>query len=52
MLNALEYLREGWFGSLMHAHYDLAYVALVNTILTFAGLSLVRQAQQLDTSDE
>jgi len=51
MLNALEYLREGWFGSLMNAHYDLGYVATVNAVLTFAGLSLVRQTQ-LDTSDE
>jgi|SRR5579884_2703257 len=50
MLNALEYLREGWFGSLMHAHYDLVYVASVNSVLTLVGLSLVRQSQ-LDTSD-
>lgn len=51
MFNALEFLREGWFGSLMHAHYDVGYVAAVNSVLTFAGLSLARQAQ-LDTSDE
>lgn len=51
MLNALEYLREGWFGSLMNAHYDLPYLAVVNSVLTFAGLSLVRQAQ-LDTSED
>ena len=43
-LNALEFLREGWFGSLMHAHYDVPYVAMVNLVLTFCGLSLVRQA--------
>jgi hypothetical protein len=35
----------------MVAHYDIPYVAVVNSLLTFAGLSLVRQAQ-LDTSDE
>lgn len=51
MLNALEYLREGWFGSLMHAHYDLAYVTIFNTVLTFTGLSLVRQSQ-LETEDD
>jgi ABC-2 type transport system permease protein/capsular polysaccharide transport system permease protein len=51
MLNALEFLREGWFGSLMRAHYDLGYVASVNAVLTFAGLSLVRQGQ-LDASEE
>jgi ABC-type polysaccharide/polyol phosphate export permease len=50
-LNALEYLREGWFGSLMRAHYDIPYVAVVNLILTFTGISLVRQAH-LVTSEE
>jgi hypothetical protein len=43
MLNALEYLREGWFGSMFRAHYDVLYVVLCNLLLTFAGLSLVRQ---------
>jgi ABC-type polysaccharide/polyol phosphate export permease len=51
MLNALEYLREGWFGSSFRAHYDLGYVMLFNLALTFAGLSLVRQVG-LDTSDD
>lgn len=50
-LNALEYLREGWFGSLFRAHYDIPYVIVFNLLLTFAGLSLVRQAG-LDTSEE
>jgi ABC-type polysaccharide/polyol phosphate export permease len=43
MLNAIEYLRDGWFGSLFHAHYDIGYVVTFNLCLTFAGLSLVRQ---------
>lgn len=43
MLNALEYLREGWFGSMFRAHYDILYVVVCNLLLTFAGLSLVRQ---------
>jgi ABC-type polysaccharide/polyol phosphate export permease len=51
MLNALEYLREGWFGSVMKAHYDIPYVIVFNLILTFTGLSLVRQVG-VDTSDE
>ena len=50
-LNALEFLREGWFGSLMHAHYDIPYVIVVNLALTFCGLSLVRQAH-LVTDEE
>jgi ABC-type polysaccharide/polyol phosphate export permease len=50
MLNALEYLREGWFGSAMHAHYDVPYVMIFNLVLTFMGLSLVRQIG-LDSSE-
>lgn len=43
MINAVEYIREGWFGSVMHAHYDLGYLASVNVLLSVLGLSLVRQ---------
>ncbi len=50
MLNALEYLREGWFGSLMTAHYSIPYVVLFNFILTFVGFSLARQVG-LDASE-
>lgn len=52
MLNALEYLREGWFGSLIHAHYDLTYVLVFNLVLTFFGLSLVRQIGAADATEE
>lgn len=51
MLNAIEFLRDGWFGSLFHAHYDIGYVVTFNLCLTFVGLSLVRQVG-LDTSEE
>jgi ABC-2 type transport system permease protein/capsular polysaccharide transport system permease protein len=51
MVNAVEYIREGWFGSLMHAHYDLAYLSAVNVGLTLVGLTLVRQIG-FDSSDE
>ena len=43
MINAVEYLREGWFGSVMHAHYDIGYLATVNVVLSMVGFSLVRQ---------
>lgn len=43
MLNSLEFLREGWFGSLFRAHYDISYVVIFNLLLTFVGLSLIRQ---------
>jgi ABC-2 type transport system permease protein/capsular polysaccharide transport system permease protein len=51
MLNALEYLREGWFGSAMHAHYDIPYVVVFNLVMTFVGLSLVRQVG-INTGEE
>ena len=43
MVNATEYIREGYFGSAMIAHYDLGYTALVNTMLTLLGLAEVRK---------
>jgi len=51
MVNALEYMRDGWFGSAFRAHYDMEYVLVVNLLATFAGLSLVRQIG-LDASEE
>lgn len=44
MLNCVEIIREGWFGSKMIAHYHVDYVIVFNLVLTFAGLALVRQA--------
>lgn len=43
MLNALEFLRDGWFGSTFTAHYDLGYVVIFNLSATFLGLSLARR---------
>lgn len=42
MVHGVEILREGYFGSAIHAHYDLAYMATCNLVLTFAGLTQVR----------
>lgn len=42
-LNALEFLRDGWFGTLFQAHYDIPYTVVSNLVLTFVGMSLVRQ---------
>jgi len=39
MINAVEYVREGFFGSLMHAKYDLGYLIIFNSILTVLGLA-------------
>jgi len=42
MLNAVELLRDGWFGSTFTAHYDLSYLIGFNLCLTLVGLTLVR----------
>ncbi len=39
MVHGTEYIREGFFGSQITAHYDLGYMALVNLGLTISGLS-------------
>lgn len=51
MLNAVEYIREGWFGSAMHAYYDLGYLIACNIAVTILGLALVRQIG-FDSSDD
>ena len=43
MVNVLEYVRDGWFGSGFVAHYDMEYVLVINLVLTFVGLVLIRQ---------
>lgn len=43
MVNGIEFLREGYFGSAMTAHYDLGYTITVNVILTLFGLAQVRR---------
>lgn len=42
-LNALEFLRDGWFGSMFRPHYDIPYLVTFNLCLTLVGLALARQ---------
>lgn len=42
MVHGVEYLREGYFGSKISAHYDLGYMAAWNAVLTIAGLLRTR----------
>lgn len=46
MINAVEYLREGYFGSGMVAHYDMGYMAVANLVLTALGLAKTRVVSQ------
>lgn len=43
MLHAVEFLREGYFGTYITAHYDLTYLMTWNLALTVFGLSQVRR---------
>lgn len=43
MVNAVEIIRDGWFGSDFHAHFDVGYMIACNIALTLMGVSLVRQ---------
>jgi len=38
MVNCTEIIREGFFGSIFTAHYDVGYLMLANSVLTLAGL--------------
>lgn len=44
MVHGVELIREGYFGSQVRTHYDMAYTAFVNLLLTLAGLWLLRDA--------
>jgi len=44
MVHGVEMLREGYFGHVVRTHYDAAYMAQVNLVLTLLGLLLVRDA--------
>ena len=46
MVHGVEFIREGYFGSQMVAHYDLGYMALINAMLTLFGLSQVRKVSR------
>jgi ABC-type polysaccharide/polyol phosphate export permease len=46
MVHGVEFLREGYFGSKIVAHYDIKYMALLNTILTLLGLAQIRKVSR------
>jgi ABC-type polysaccharide/polyol phosphate export permease len=43
MVHGVEILREGYFGSAVRAHYDIAYMGFICLSLTLLGLSLTRE---------
>ncbi|MCX6072943.1 MAG: ABC transporter permease [Campylobacterales bacterium] len=42
MVHGVEILREGFFGSAVHAHYDMGYMAVCNLCLTLFGFAMER----------
>lgn len=46
MVNGVEMVREGYFGSQYRAHYDVTYLAGVTLIMALLALILVRQASR------
>lgn len=42
MVHGVEIVREGYFGSAIHAHYSVAYLIGFNALLTLLGLANVR----------
>ena len=47
MGHGVEYLREGYFGSQITAHYDLTYMAIINLALTILGLAQVSKISRM-----
>lgn len=47
MVHGVEFVREGFFGSKVIAHYDLGYMALCNTVLMLFGLVLERKLSRV-----
>jgi ABC-type polysaccharide/polyol phosphate export permease len=46
MVHGVEMVREGYFGSAIVAHYDLAYVVVANSLITLLGLAQVRKVSR------
>ena len=44
MVHGVEIVREGYFGSAVHAHYDIVYMSVFCLCLTILGLSLSKEA--------
>ncbi len=47
MVHGVEYVRDGYFGSHIHAHFDLTYMALCNLTLLLLGLAQLRKVSRM-----
>jgi capsular polysaccharide transport system permease protein len=46
MVHGTEIIREGWFGTQVHAHYDIEYMAVSCILLSLSGLLVARRADR------
>lgn len=46
MVHGVEFLREGYFGSKITAHYDIGYMVLVNSMITLLALAQNRKVSR------
>ncbi len=46
MVHGTEIIREGWFGTRMHAHYDMGYMTACCLLLSLGGLFVARRADR------
>ena len=44
MVHAVELIREGFFGDVVHTYYDLPYMAACNLVLSLVGLFVMNAA--------
>lgn len=51
MVHGVELLREGYFGSTFHAHYDLGYMAFICAGLNLLGLAKLREVSRTVTPE-
>jgi ABC-type polysaccharide/polyol phosphate export permease len=46
MVHGVEIIREGFFGSAIHAYYDMGYMAICNLCLTLLGFAMERDVSR------
>lgn len=51
MVNGVEMLRAGYYGSLIQSHYSAGYLAVVNLVLLWFGLQLVEGSKRRVTTE-
>jgi ABC-type polysaccharide/polyol phosphate export permease len=51
MINGVEMVRDGYYGSAVRTHYSAGYLMLVNCVMLWVGLLLVERGKHLVTAE-